>query len=370
VNFELGEEQVLLRNLVEKFAGDRYDPVRRLAYVRESGGYSPEGWAALAETGLLAFPFAEEFGGFGGGNVELITVMESLGQSVAVEPVLPVILLAGGLIERAGTAEQKAEWLPALSGGTRMAALAHSERDARFNQDHVTTRAIDSAEGVRLCGAKHMVPGGGFADLFVVSAKDAAGAIRFYLVPADASGLQVRSYRMVDGSVASDLVLDNVRAEAMADVEDPLSPVLRVARLAIAAELVGLMQMMFDATLEYVKTRQQFGRPIGAFQAVQFRMADNYTRLELSRSQLYRAAATAEEGAAADAAVTGARAFISANAIALAEDAVQLHGGIGTTEELMTSQAFKRVIFLASLFGDSDWELRRYGALTGSQLAA
>lgn len=359
MNFDLSEEQALLRNLIEKFAGDRYDPVKRLGYVREAHGFCAKGWAALAETGLLAFPFAEEFGGFGGGSVELITVMEAMGRAVAVEPLLPVLLLAGGMIEKAGTQAQKAEWLPRLASGESMASLAHGEQDARFNQDRITTRATGSV----LNGAKQMALGGSCADIFVVSAIDEAEVPGFFLVRADAPGLRLRNYRMTDGSSASDLVLTNVPAERMAGGLDALDGVLLDARLAISAELVGLMAMMFDATLDYIKTRTQFGQAIGTFQAVQHRMADNYARTELARSQLYRAAATRRDDAGRAAAITGAKAYISASAMALGEDAVQLHGGIGTTEELMVGQALKRVMLLASLLGDSDWELRRYEAL-------
>lgn len=354
----------MLRDLIVRFATDRYDSVKRLAYVREPFGFSAQGWALLAETGVLGFPFAEEFGGFGGGAVELITVMESLGRSVAVEPVLPVIVLAGGAIERAGTPAQKAALLPGITSGERFAALACAEHNARFNIDTIVTKAVVDGAGVRLSGAKQMVLGGPFADDLIVAAKDDSGAIGLYLVAADAEGVSRRNYRLADGSAASDVRLTQTPAERMAGGRAALDAALIDARLAICGELVGLMAMMFDATLDYLKTRNQFGQAIGDFQAIQHRMADHYGLLELSRGQLYRAAAQSDD--ARDAAVTGAKAFISKSAIGLAEDAVQLHGGIGTTEELMIGQAFKRVLVLASLFGDSDWELRRYVALTAA----
>jgi alkylation response protein AidB-like acyl-CoA dehydrogenase len=361
LNFDLSEEQGLLRDLIERFAGDRYDPAKRLRYVREPRGFCGTGWATLAEMGVLAFPFEETQGGLGGGGVELITIMEAMGRAVAVEPLVPVILLAGGAIERAGTEPQKAEWLPRLIAGEVLAALAHGEHDARFNQQRVTTKAVVTPAGVRLNGAKQMALGGGFADIFIVSAMDADGTLGLYIVPAE--GLHRRDYRLTDGSVASDIELRDAVAEPMAGGSEVLDKIMCDARLAVCAELVGLMTMMFEATLDYVKTREQFGQPIGRFQAIQHRMADNYARLELSRSQLYRAAVSDRTDPARDAAVVGAKAFISANAMALGEDAVQLHGGIGTTEELMVGQAFKRTMLLASLFGDSEWELRRYSTM-------
>ena len=361
MNFDLGEEQSLLCDLIDRFVSDRYDPAKRLSYVREPKGFCARGWAILADTGVLAFPFGESLGGFGGGSVELITVMEAMGRGVAVEPMLPVILLAGGVIDRAGTLGQKAAWLPRLTGGTAFASLAYCEHDARFNQREVTTSATPDGDGVLLDGAKHMALGGAFADLFVVSAIDAAGEVGLYLVPAEAEGLRRRDYRLIDGSLASDLVLAGARAERMAGGQAAIDEALEDARLSVAAELVGLMTMMFDATLDHVKTRRQFGQPLGHFQAIQHRMADNYARLELSRSQLYRAAAQDDDDPARIAGIAGAKSYISAAAVALGEDAVQLHGGIGTTEELMVGQAFKRTLLLASLFGDTDWELRRYG---------
>ncbi|CAH0354673.1 pimeloyl-CoA dehydrogenase small subunit [soil metagenome] len=364
LNFDLSEEQSMLRDLIVRFATDRYDSVKRLAYVREPFGFSAQGWSLLAETGALGFPFGEESGGFGGGAVELITVMEALGRSVAVEPVLPVIVLAGGVIERAGTQEQKAALLPGLTSGERFAALACAEHNSRFNVDAIVTNAVVDGANYRLNGTKQMVVGGPFADDLIVAAKDDSGAIGLYLVASDAEGVSRRNYRLADGSVASDVRLTHVLAAPMAGGRSALDAALADARLAICGELVGLMAMMFDSTLDYLKTRNQFGQAIGDFQAIQHRMADNYGLLELSRGQMYRAAAQSDEGR--DQAVTGAKAFISTSAITLAEDAVQLHGGIGTTEELMIGQAFKRVLVLASLFGDNDWELRRYVALTAA----
>jgi alkylation response protein AidB-like acyl-CoA dehydrogenase len=366
LNFDLSEEQGLLRDLIEKFAGDRYDPVRRLAYVREASGFDPAGWATLADMGVLAFPFGEELGGFGGGGVELITIMEAMGRAVAVEPLLPVVILGGGLLERAGTEAQKAQWLPRIIAGEVAVALAHGEQASRFNQDRVTARAMtNGGGGVMLEGAKQAVLGGAFADILLVSALDSSGEVALYLVRGDAEGLRRRDYRLSDGSLASDIAFTHVKAEPMAGDMAAIIQTLGDARLAVCAELTGLMAMMFDATLDYVKTRQQFGQPIGHFQAIQHRMADNYARLELARSQLYRAAALDAADPGREAAIAGAKSYISANALLLGEDAVQLHGGIGTTEELMVGQAFKRVLLLTSLFGDSDWEQRRYLALTG-----
>lgn len=366
MNFDLSEEQRMLRNLIEKFAADRYDAVKRLAYVRDVNGFSRQNWTVLAEMGVLAFPFDEADGGFGGGPIELITIMEAVGKAVAIEPLLSAIIMGAGAIARGGTAEQRDRWLPLIVSGHAIVALAHSEREARFGQHPVSTRATRLGDSVQLSGAKQMILSGSAADAFVVSALDADGAVGLYLVDAGATGLERRGYRLVDGSAACDLVLRSVVAEPLAGGGAALDAVLDDARLAICAELLGLMTMMFDATLDHIKTRSQFGQPIGAFQAIQHRMADNYSRLELSRAQLYRAAARDQGDAGRPAAIAAAKAYISGCAMALGEDAIQLHGGIGTTEELLAGQAFKRVMLLAALLGDGEWETRRYLELTAA----
>ena len=215
-------------------------------------------------------------------------------------------------------------------------------------------------------GAKQMVLSGSSADAFVISALDPDGAIGLYLVDGAGAGLDRRGYRLTDGSAACDIALRSVAAEPLAGGGEALDAVLDDARLAICAELLGLMTMMFDATLDYIKTRSQFGQAIGSFQAIQHRMADGYSRLEMSRSQLYRAAARDKGDAGRPAAIAAAKAYISTSAMTLGEDAIQLHGGIGTTEELLVSQAFKRVMLLAALLGDGDWETRRYLELTAA----
>ena len=360
MNFDLSDEQSLLRDMIERFGRDRYDPAKRLLYVREPDGFDREGWAMLADAGLLAFPFAEALGGLGGGSVELVTVMEAIGRCAAVEPILPVVLMAGGVLAAAGSPAQVAELLPQLTSGERFLALAHFERANRFNSRDVQTRATRQVQGVAVTGAKICVQGGPFADDLIVTAMDQEGRLGLYRIDAAAAGIARRDYRLVDGSLASDLTFDATAAEPLAGGRSELDEVLVDVRLAICAELIGLMGQIFDATLEYVKTRRQFGQEIGRFQAIQHRMADNYAAVELSRSQLYRAAAQPRSGAGRAAAIGGAKAYISANAMVLGEDCIQLHGGVGTTDELMVGQAFRRVLLLSSLFGDADWETREY----------
>lgn len=358
MNFDLSEEQAMLRDLVDRFGADRYDPARRLAYLREPRGFADANWATLAQTGLLAFALPEEAGGFGGSAVDIITVMEALGRCVAVEPVLPAIILGAGLVAAAGTDSQKAALLPTIAAGEVIVAAALFERQARFDLEGIKTRVHDG----RISGTKQMVLGGSYADHLLVAARTGEGALTLHLVEANAPGITVTPYRLVDGSIAADVQFIDTPAEPMAGGEAALAQLLDQARLAICGELLGLMEMMFAATLDYIKTRQQFGQPIGSFQAIQHRMADCYARVELSRSHLYRAAAA--DGATCAAAVMGAKAYIAQCAMQMGEEAVQLHGGIGTTEELMVGQAFKRVMALTTLLGDTDHDIVAYIALT------
>lgn len=366
VNFDLNEEQTLLRDLVERFVADRYDPMRRLSYIADPQGFPTQGWTILAETGLLALPFSEAYGGLEGGAVELITVAEALGRGVATEPFMPVILTAAALIDRGGSDAMKADLLPRIIAGLSLPALAHLERGARFLAVRPETRARGEGNAVLIDGTKTCVIGGGFADQLLVTATDAQDNPGVYLVDAAAEGVTRTDYRLVDGSIASDIRFTDAPATLLPQGASVLESVLDQARLAIIAEMLGLMGHMFDATVDYVKTRQQFGQPIGRFQAVQHRLADGYAMVELSRSQLYRAAAQAPGTAQAHAAIIGAKAYISACAMKIAEEAVQLHGGIGTTEELMVGQAFKRTMLLAALLGDADWDLRHYVQLTAA----
>jgi alkylation response protein AidB-like acyl-CoA dehydrogenase len=367
VNFGLSEEQALLREAVERFAASRYDLSRRAAYRASPTGYSAENWAALAEIGLLALPFPPEDGGLGGGPVEIITVMEVLGRALAVEPVLEEVVVAGGLLVRAGTRDQKDRWLPAIMDGSAHLALAHFEHSARFNLAGVQTHVRHSARGAELHGAKTLVPVGEAADAFIVSARDdregdGPAGIRLYLAAADAPGLQRRGFRLADGSAACCLVLDGAIGEQLDGDFRCLSAAVQASQIAAGAEMLGIMSMLFDATLEYVRTRRQFGAALGSFQVIQHRLVDLYVLLELSRSQLYNAALC--NGGERERAIAGMKSYLSSAALTIGEHCIQLHGAMGTTDELPISHGHKRLLVLATLFGDADSELERYMRLT------
>jgi len=362
VNFELDEEQGMVRDLVARFAAERSTLDARLHARREPTGFSADNWRMLGELGLLALPFGAGAGGMGGGPVELITVMEGLGRGLAAEPYLADLLLAGRLLERAGTPAQRAAWLPGILAGERRLALAHMESAARFNPLFVQCKAA----GGTLRGAKTFVQAGEGADGFLVSARETGGpddpdGLSLWLVAADAQGLERHAYRLVDGSVALELHLHDVPGERLDGAAEALLATFDEARLAACAEMVGIMTLLFDATLEHLRTRKQFGQPIGSFQAIQHRMADQYAALEQSRSQMLRAALMPQDRTA----IAGAKAFISAAAVALGEECVQFHGGMGVSDELVIGHGHKRILLLAALLGDSESELQRYAELVG-----
>lgn len=360
LNFDLNEDQILFRNLVEQFVADRYDPHRREAYRAEEQGFSTENWAAFAALGLLALPFGEEDGGLGVGAVEIITVMEACGRGLIVEPLLVDILLAGVLFAHLADADLRARWLPRIIAGEARLALAHIEHDARFNLAKVATTAVMQGEAVRLTGSKTFVLSGVGADAYIVSAS-AGDQFGYYLLSADAEGLDVRSYRLIDGSLACELSFQGAPAVALGHGLDVLSNVVDQARVMACAEMVGIMGTLLDQTLDYVRTRKQFGQPIGRFQAIQHRLSDLYIAFEQSRSHLYRAALA--NGANRPRAIAAAKSFIGASAIRLGEECIQFHGGMGVSDELAIGHGHKRILLLANLFGDPASELDRYNAL-------
>jgi len=368
MNLDFSEEQELLTNMVQRFAADHYGLGRRASYLGTPIGYSQKNWDIMAETGLLSILFSENYGGLNGSAEDLICIMQPLGKVVAVEPMINSIILAGDFLQRAGTQAQKDLWIPKIMTGEKSLAIAHSEADARFDLGYVKTKCKKNGVGVKLNGQKTFVLGAGAADGFIVSAiaesldSDNKSNIGFYLVDKDAAGLTQRQYNLIDGSIACELEFINTPATPMDGTFDDFLATISITKIAACAELVGLMERLFEATLEHVKMRNQFGRPLSKFQVIQHRLADAYANLELSRSHLLRLAALKDTDENYEQMISGAKAFISKSARALAEDAVQLHGGMGITDELIIGHAMKRVILLTTLFGDVDEELRRYVA--------
>lgn len=378
MDFDLSEEQAMLKDSVERLLADRYGFEQRKKIVAEGQGWSPEVWAAYAEMGLLALPFAEADGGLGGSPVETMIVMEAIGGALALEPYLSTVVLGGGIVRLAGNDDQRAELVPAIGDGSLKLALAHTERHARHDLALVETTARADGDFYVLDGTKMLVLHGEAADRLFVTARISGGArdergVGIFLVDADAAGLSRRGYRTQDNQRACDVRLEGVRVPAAAlfgNTETGLAVIRRVIDTGIAAfcaEAVGAMAAMHRLTTEYLKVRKQFGVPIGAFQVLQHQAVDQFVALEQAKSiTLYATMMADSEDADERArAMHAAKAEIGRQARLVGESAIQLHGGVGMTMEYSVGHYFKRVTAIDMIFGDSDHHLRALAAKGG-----
>ena len=344
MNFSLTEEQQLLSDSLARFFERDYTFEKRRAIQKSPDGFGREAWAHLAEMGIVALPLPADHGGFGGGATDLLPVMKALGAGLLVEPYVATAILGAGLVARAGTPEQQASILPAVAEGKMLLALAL--RDA----DGAAVKATRGGNGWKLDGKKRVVLHGGQADTLIVTALTDAGTAAF-LVRRDAPGVTVRDYRTIDGLRAADVTLAGVQlgADAQvgggADVSKALRATLDNAAAALCAEAVGVMEQLNALTLDYIKTRQQFGQPIGRFQVLQHRAVDMFISAEQSKSMAYLAGMRAEAGDSAT--VAGAARYVGREARKVAKEAIQLHGGMGVTNELPAAHYAKR----ANMFG-------------------
>jgi pimeloyl-CoA dehydrogenase small subunit len=378
MNFDQTEEQQLLADSVRKFLAKDYDFERRKKIVASAEGYSEPVWATFAEMGLTGMPFSAEHGGFGGGAVDMMGVMEAIGEGLVVEPYLATVGLAGQLIARAGSDAQKKAILPAVLEGKLKLAFAQTERDSRYELVHVATSGKKAGNGWQLDGEKCVVLGAPCADKLVVSARtsgnvaDAKG-ISLFLVDREAPGVVLKSYRTLDEQRAADVELKGVKvgADALVGAEGGALPVIEevmdFATALICSEAVGAMKSANDATLEYLKTRKQFGVTIGTFQALQHRMVDMFVSAEQARSMACLAASKADTAEGADdrkRAISAAKVRIAEACRHVAQESVQLHGGMGMTEELKVSHTFRRLTMIAQQFGDAEHHLERFSRLS------
>ncbi|MGR4871299.1 acyl-CoA dehydrogenase family protein [Variovorax sp. LARHSF232] len=374
MNFEHTEDRRMLADSLDRFIAEQYAFGARDRIAQSNEGFSREHWSQLAEIGALGALFPEDVGGFAGAGFDVAVVFESLGKGLVVEPFLGA-LLVGRAIARAGTAAQK-EGIAALIDGSTIAALAHEEPGSHYEATRVATRAERSGEGWTLNGAKAVVQQGENARLLLVSARthgadDDAEGISLFLVPGDAPGLAWRGYRKIDGGRAAELTLQGVRvgAEALLGAEGAGAAVLEHALgwglLALAAESLGGMEVAKRDTLEYLRVRKQFGVPIGSFQALQHRMADLLLEIEQARSAVINAAAAIDGGEriGREKALSAAKYSIGRIGTRVAEECIQLHGGIGMTWELPLSHYAKRLVMIDHQLGDEDHHLARYIAL-------
>ena len=375
MDFEPSDDQRLLVESVSRMLSDTYSFAQRKGYMALPEGYSPAVWSQFAEQGLLGLPFAEDYGGFGGGAQEVMLVMQAFGRVLVLEPFFPTVVLAGAALNVAGSTEQKAALLPAIAEGRLKMAFAHGERQARYDLTDVVTTATRSGSGWMLDGSKTVVSHGEAADKIIVSARTGgdrydADGITLFLVDTGASGVARRGYVSRDDTRAADVSLSNVSvadADVLGTVGKGLPIIQRVVEAGIAAtagETVGAMEAMNEMTLEYSKTRVQFGNPIGSYQVVQHRLADMFMAQEQGRSMAMLAtmsidnpdeAARARDIALAKVGIGQAGRYVS-------QSAVQMHGGIGMTEEYAVGHYFRRCMVIERLFGDPAYYLNKLAA--------
>jgi alkylation response protein AidB-like acyl-CoA dehydrogenase len=375
MDFEYSDEQRLFSETLRKFLNTGYGFDARAKIISSSAGFSEDVWAAMAEMGILGVPFDAEHGGFGGNTVDMMVVMEALGEALVVEPYLATVGLGGRFIVRGGTAAQQKQVLPSLIAGKTKMAFAQTEPGARYELARVSTRATPSGDGWVLEGDKRAVLHGGCADLLVISARTAgaegdARGISVFLVERGAPGVTVSEYRGLDNLRLADVRLSGVRVAraGLLGVEGGGGPLIEevvdYATALVCAEAVGAIKYAHDATLDYLKTRRQFGVPIGSFQALQHRMVDILIAFEQARSIACLACVKVETADPAERRriVSAAKIKIADAARHVSQEAVQLHGGMGMTEELKISHTFRRLTTIAQAFGDADHHLARFAA--------
>jgi len=375
MDFELNDEQRLLRDSVDRLMADRYAFENRKAYAKEPAGWSADLWGRYAELGLLGLPFAEEHGGFGGGAVEIMLVMEAMGRALALEPYLATVVLGGTAVRLAGNSAQQGAILPAIAEGAMKLAFAHSERQARYDLTDVATTAKRNGSGWLLDGAKSVVFHGDSADKLIVSARtsgkqDDADGITLFLVDGAAGGLARRGYTLRDETRGAELSLSNVSVadgDVLGEVGKGFPVVARVVEAGIAAmgaEAIGAMEAMHAMTLEYSRTREQFGKPIGQNQVVQHRLAEMLMSMEQGRSMAMLASISLDEPDEVERTRSMSMAKVGYGQAArfVSQQSIQLHGGIGMTEEYAVGHFFRRCMVIEHSFGDTAHHLARLAA--------
>ncbi len=380
MDFQYTEEQQLLADSVARLAEQHYDFEVRKRIIASEAGHSAEAWRQLAELGLTALTLPAEHGGFDGGALDMVATMETLGQSLMLEPLVSTVALGARLIARLGNDAQRQALLPAVAGGSLILALAHAESDSRHDQAQVSTGAEPHAGGWRLSGAKSLVLDAPLAGKLIVSARTAGepsepAGLSLFVVDATAAGLQMQTMRTQDNRRAADLTLSGVQLPAAAllgaagEAYEAIVEAYDFATVLACAEAVGAMRSANLATMEYLKTRRQFGVPIGSFQALQHRLVDMFVSAEQARSITLLACSRVDAAARGEVGiaermrtVSAAKVKISEAARHVGQEAVQLHGGMGMTQEMKVAHTFKRLTMIAQTMGDTDWHLERYAA--------
>ena len=375
MDFTFNEEQSLIQDQVDQFVQKEYDWETRQSLSNSELGFGEDNWKKFAELGWLGISVSEDSGGFGGSAIESMLIMEAFGKGLVVEPFLETVIMAGGLIDDHGSDKQKSSFLEPAVAGEMHLALAYAEPQSRFNLSDVVTEAKADGANFIINGYKSVVMNGPSADQIIVSARTSGtqldeNGISLFIIDANASGLDKTNYKTVDGRRASDLTFENVSVSKENLIGDQdkgfeiLDSAIDKAILAISAEAVGAMEVLYKTTVEYTKTREQFGTAIGKFQVLQHRMVDMFMEYEQCKSLLYMATMKHEEKAEdAKKAISGLKYQVGKAGKFIGQQAVQLHGGMGVTDELNVGHYFKRLTTVGTIFGNTDYHLKKYTSL-------
>ncbi|MBA6295888.1 acyl-CoA dehydrogenase family protein [Colwellia sp. MB02u-9] len=373
MDFSLNNEQQMIQDSVSKFILNDYDFDTRRKILASKTGFSQENWRLFAELGWLMLPFTEEDGGLGGSMVDLMLVMEEFGKGMVVEPFLATAVMSGGLIALAGDTVQKDDYLPRIMAGELQMAFAYAEPQSRYQLNNVQCRAIENEGEFVITGQKSVVLNGNHADTLIVAARTSGATsddngISLFLVDANHPSIKREGYANVDGHQAADIWFDNTPTlDLLGELDNALpamNNIIDKATLAICAEAVGAMEIAHQRTLEYAKTRKQFGRTIGSFQAIQHRLVNMFIEHQQAKSILLMAVLKMDSNNGSDAkALSAAKSRIGKAASLVGREAIQLHGAIGMTDELDVGHIFKRLTTIQFLFGSTDAHTKRFAAL-------
>ncbi|TMM51268.1 acyl-CoA dehydrogenase family protein [Sulfitobacter sabulilitoris] len=377
MNFDLTEERQMLQDSLRRFLRDRYTTPVRNEILESDSGMSAKIWEELAELGVIGALFTEEQGGFGGAGFDIAVVFEELGRAGVVEPFLDTAVLGGGLIAALGNDDQQAH-VEEVIGGALHLAFAHGEPASRYDLNRVETTAKADGDSIVLNGRKAVVVNAEAAGMLVVSARESGDAydtdgISLFLVPADAKGVSMQGYALLAGGRAAEVTLDDVTVPASARLGDAgkafdaIEERVAAANVAICAETLGAMETATHLTREYLGTRKQFGRPIGSFQALAHRMSDLLIEMEQARSSVILAAGhLADDRKSRESNVSAAKNLMGRTGRLVAEDSIQMHGGIAMTQEYELAHIAKRIVMADHRLGDTDHHLERFIALSAA----
>ena len=385
MNFDFSEEQTMIKDSVARFVRDEYDIDTRRKIINSEEGISREFWNTFAELGWLSVPFAEEYGGFGGTVEDIAVVMEELGKGIVVEPYVSTVVTFGGLLAASTNNSLKEAVIPSIIDGSCLGSFAFLERQSRYEIADVVTTAVAADGGYVINGEKTVVVHGGTANKFIVTARSSgeqfdAEGVSLFMVDAAAEGVSLKSYQTMDGQRAATVQFDNVRVtddqllNSLGQGMHLIDHVMPQILVALSAEALGIMSTLNAITVDYSKTRQQFGTPIGSFQVLQHRMVDTFIACEQTKSMLYRGLCQANEYAANPDAgnaeflksVHALKATIAKSGKLIGEEAIQLHGGIGMTDELNIGHFVKRLMTINVSFGNGDFHQKKFNQLNYS----